>query len=331
MGVVGRSIPLPVKLARRLLEYHKLTVPFNLEELVKKHATLVYKTIPMTGIDGVTINLKVPGKVPKVVVNSNMPKTRQKFTLAHELGHIIIPSHTGTIVDEIYTQDALNWQYYFLEQEANVFAAELLMPTQWVEEMYRKHSDNLEYLHFQIASIAGVSDQAAAIRLIQILPPEIAFVAVEHGEIVNNGRTELSTLRLQDRGSDFDSEHFKHVKHHSIYHSGLVLYHWYDLNAKTELRVSHDTRTWREILDSILSTTIPLPDREQLRRSINGVASAANSTAQRNPNYSVEFLIVAITNRFQNRGDEFEKIVNHPDYETFVHKRAYDFFHKIKK
>src|SRR5690606_38999480 len=141
----------------------------------------------------------------------------------------------------------------------------------------------------------------------QVLPPNFAFLAVESGKIVNSGRTEHSLVRLPHRGTEFETDYFKNVKHSSVYHSGMVLYHWYDLNGTAELKIDHDDRPWRDILDSILKEVISSENiRVQLKKSINGIVSAAHGTAKQNGGYSVESVIVAITHRMQGRDDHFD-------------------------
>jgi Zn-dependent peptidase ImmA (M78 family)/transcriptional regulator with XRE-family HTH domain len=61
-------------------------------------------------VDGVT--QRVPGLPPCIFLNRNMPADRQRFTLAHEIGHIVM--HRTPTPE--------------MEQEANAFAAALLMP-----------------------------------------------------------------------------------------------------------------------------------------------------------------------------------------------------------
>lgn len=75
-----------VKLARRILEKHSLFPPFKVRTLLESYATVIFKSIPIEGVDGVAVNIKIPGKTPLVIVNQNTTDTRQQFTMAHELG-----------------------------------------------------------------------------------------------------------------------------------------------------------------------------------------------------------------------------------------------------
>ena len=172
MGLTHSPI---VKMARRFIKKHSLEVPFDLDSLVGEYAEVIYKVIPIDGVDGICLNLKTAGKTPKVIVNANSPTTRQKFTLAHELGHIIIPWHYGTIIDEIEENIVTyNSRYWELESEANRFASEILMPFDWIFSLYKQNRDPL-YLRYQICTYCGVSEIAADIRL-QNAIAEIAYL-----------------------------------------------------------------------------------------------------------------------------------------------------------
>lgn len=329
MELVTRHIPKEIKIARRFVKLHNIQIPFNLQDLVEQYATLHYKDIPIDGVDGVTLNLKVPGKRPVIVVNNNQPITRQRFTLAHELGHVIIPWHTGTIVDDIYTPHALDMQYAWTEQEANTFAAELLMPENWVRELYDDNSDDLPRLHMEIARKALVSDIAAAIRITQVLPPEIVFLTVNNGQITHTGRTEFSTAQVPKHGDYFDEGFYTLVKSHSMRQLDSVEYHWYNLNASYQVK-TNDKRSWREVLAKMIADLRLPHEREAIRKSINGIVSNAHSTIKgRNSNYSPESIAVGIINKMKR--NELEDFINHKDFEVFVQKRAYDFYHGIKK
>ena len=65
-------------------------------------------------------------KFPIIYLNNNMPKSRQIFTLFHELGHLL--NHTGGIAFRKDISDELSNQYKSGEVFCNAFAGELLIP-----------------------------------------------------------------------------------------------------------------------------------------------------------------------------------------------------------
>src|ERR1035437_2170126 len=223
-----------IKLARRIIEKHSITVPFNLEDLVRQYATLIYKSIPITKVDGVSLNLKVPGKTPTIIVNADLPAKRQLFTLAHEFGRIIIPWHLGTIVDDLYSQSYKDFIYIIQEQEANRFAAELLMPKEWVLSEYKVINDDLAALHIKIAHNSGVSDHAAAIHLIETLPPNIIYIAEENSIVLHSGRTAGTKASLQDEGDNFLVDFYPYIDNYSNHTVIAIRYHWWKLSSKID-------------------------------------------------------------------------------------------------
>jgi hypothetical protein len=82
---------------------------------------------------------------------------RQRFSIAHELGHYILahnPVYSEAEPEEITSPTGIN------EREADTFAAELLMPTEWVRDDWKElqHSSRM-------AALYRVSEQAMWIRL----------------------------------------------------------------------------------------------------------------------------------------------------------------------
>lgn len=57
----------------------------------------------------------------KITYNSTHPDTRIRFTIAHELGHILLGHNTSSRMIDLTTKEPK-------EELANVFAAELLVP-----------------------------------------------------------------------------------------------------------------------------------------------------------------------------------------------------------
>lgn len=106
----------------------KLLVDLDIRELPIKPGAICkalgipirYYT-PTDDSDGVSF---IAERAPVIMVSSKVPLPRQRFTAAHELGHILL-GHVGRyelVNREPTTQDNP------IEQEANVFASRLLAP-----------------------------------------------------------------------------------------------------------------------------------------------------------------------------------------------------------
>lgn len=92
----------------------------------------------------------------KIYINGNESETRQRFTLAHEIGHAVM--HKGQrIVDYRKTIDAPSTD---IEREANRFASELIMPPNRFKAAWRERNGNV----YRVAAYFGVSHAAASFR-----------------------------------------------------------------------------------------------------------------------------------------------------------------------
>jgi Zn-dependent peptidase ImmA (M78 family) len=114
-----------------------------------------------------------------VGLNVSHSKTRQRFTLAHELGHFLLHKQNegGLHVDDRdffikfrdhHSSDGSDRE----EREANAFAAELLMPSSFLERDAKKLREGLslsdETAVRELASRYGVSLQALSFRLVNL-------------------------------------------------------------------------------------------------------------------------------------------------------------------
>ena len=90
-----------------------------------------------------------------IIVNPSDSLARQRFTVAHELGHALL--HNEGVHPR---SDVRLTKYKRLEAEANKFAAALLMPSEHVVMAFNL-GKNLE----ELAAIFGVSQTAMRIRL----------------------------------------------------------------------------------------------------------------------------------------------------------------------
>jgi Zn-dependent peptidase ImmA (M78 family) len=109
---------------------------------------------------------------PVIAVNVKHHPNRQRFTIAHELGHFVLHQSKPTVfVDEYLVHyRARSEKPDPREMEANVFAAGLLMPRKLVErDILMKGGDLLDEATIRkFAQRFGVSAQALAIRLDQL-------------------------------------------------------------------------------------------------------------------------------------------------------------------
>jgi Zn-dependent peptidase ImmA (M78 family) len=81
----------------------------------------------------------------KIFLSEEEPKERRSFSLAHEIGHLVLhePKPVAHRIDcYSYGTDDESVQ----ELEANFFAATLLMPKDTLAEMLNIHGDNIEML-----------------------------------------------------------------------------------------------------------------------------------------------------------------------------------------
>lgn len=172
---------------RRAISLYKkyaLSVPVDLNRIIEKKNIQVIYEENQVGIDGLCQLQKNP---PTIILNTEVVyEPRKRFTLAHEIGHICIPWHTGIdlcSLDDPYVriqgQQMVNTQ----ELEANTFASELLMPTEWLKNTFDLNTDNLAELVTHVCGIAKTSIMACFYALENVLPVgELFLVKTDAGE-----------------------------------------------------------------------------------------------------------------------------------------------------
>jgi len=111
-----------------------------------------------------------------IVINSRIrEESRKRFTLAHEIGHFVLPGQQE-VSAPCKQQRIENWDadLYRPELEANRFAAEILMPRGLMAEFVQSEP-SLESIR-SIAQLCGTSLTASAVRLITLTPHRAAVV-----------------------------------------------------------------------------------------------------------------------------------------------------------
>lgn len=315
------------RLASKIINKYKLAPPIDVESIIKNFAKLEYRDIPISGIDGVSIGIKIPGQVPIVVVKETAPKTRQQFTLAHELAHLVIPWHIGTVIgdsidDSIYSK--ADYMYREMEQEANRFAASLLMPREWVQSMSKLKSD-LSELHNGLVTGCQVSPIAAAIRMTSVLSPGIVYILEADSMILSSGRTNGTFQPLPPNEIPiwlFQSSTFAA---YSVSQFGNKTFHWWRYLPGVQLQENEDPRSWRELLDFITEELQPAEGAHKFKASVNAIIANANGDLKRNSShYNTGALMAACIQRLSR--SSLNALVNHKDFHTFLSKKVRDLF-----
>ncbi len=168
-------------MARRSAEAaaHTLLTRWQIDELptpVEHLAGLEGATIVRRPAEDAQSGFLYRDGINKIIgVNSRTSQTRQRFTIAHEIGHLYLHRVDGLIVDHhIDNRNELaGLGVDQREIDANTFAAALLMPREQVisqvrEALERPDIQRQERLILALAKIFDVSSAAMGYRLINL-------------------------------------------------------------------------------------------------------------------------------------------------------------------
>ena len=93
-------------------------------------------------------------RIKQIFLNCNLDKLEEKVVLSHELGHAVRHPNMNTLFLREHTYMSMS-KY---EQEANKFAAELLIPDEIILE-------NWQFTEAQLARLTGYSEELIRLRL----------------------------------------------------------------------------------------------------------------------------------------------------------------------
>lgn len=295
-------------MARRVLAIRNLLPPFDLQSLASEYGELDYLNLPY-GVDGITIGIG-SAKKPQILVNAAAPLTRQKFTLAHELGHIVIPWHTGTIVSHLDTHRS-DAAYAQMETEANRFAAELLMPSDWLAQQFES-ANSVEAYFRTVQATVGTSREATFYKLFQYLRPPIICVQVDSNLRIVKGQRSPSAPSLPAPNTLADQHAFVADNRYEQFEiQGERFVSWTFVGRDID---EVDPRPWRDIYNEILDDT----GMQARLQSISAILAGACHKCR---NQSEHETCGAVFRAFDNYKD-YETVVRHRLFEQYVIKRV---------
>jgi Zn-dependent peptidase ImmA (M78 family) len=148
------------------------SAPIPLEDIFTHLGITVVRNNLGEGVSGILIIENGKGTIG---FNPADAKTRQRFTMAHELGHFVLHRQleSEVFIDRDFIVKYRSEKDYTVlearqEQEANIFAAALLMPKDMLKsEFEKKEYANLKERAFidKMAKVFDVSSQAMTYRI----------------------------------------------------------------------------------------------------------------------------------------------------------------------
>ncbi len=158
--------------AEKLLSEHSVqneTGSVDVNEICHKLGFIVTSKEIQSNVSGIAIS---DNSRKYVIVNPNESPERQRFTIAHELGHHILHEWRLLSIDSdpemLFRKMEQSSEYDPIEIEANSFAANLLMPekdiTHWFKHLKNKSHSDQEVVAV-LAKIFLVSRKAMSYRM----------------------------------------------------------------------------------------------------------------------------------------------------------------------
>ncbi|MGE3577208.1 MAG: ImmA/IrrE family metallo-endopeptidase [Vicinamibacterales bacterium] len=155
---------------------------------------------PLERCEGMLVRIKGTARGAIAVRTSIRENSRKLFTIAHELGHLLLPGHEDTGVCATETIESWASSLRAREREANAFAAELLMPAVAILELTANRTPSLALVD-HIAETCGTSLTASAYRLVGLSNYSVALVWSTANRMVWARRSEefRGWLRLREQ------------------------------------------------------------------------------------------------------------------------------------
>lgn len=154
-----------------------------------------------------------------ILVQTGLPPQKRRFTIAHELGHFLMPSHipdeTGKFLcsaDDMLQLDAKELsRRQRMEVEANLFASLILMPPPILREKLKHRADIRQLL--PLARYFDVSKEAMARAYVDYHGEALAAVITHNGVVRRIYKNRSFTPYIQTGiGQAVDAESLFHEK-----------------------------------------------------------------------------------------------------------------------
>jgi len=300
--------------AATVVERHDLRPPVDVFGLANEYCDLEYETWPFA-CDALAVGLDRPR--PKVFIRKNGIGTRRRrFTMGHELGHVIPAWHVGRMVCSP-VRAAFDAEVTRQEAEANRFAGALLVPRRFLEE----HADRQVGDVVSVLDEAEVSAAAAMLALAHNLLPGFCFLVDEDedgfrlirssGTRVPGGTSRRPQIaQLRDKAHAFSEAEV----------SGRRVL-WFQFAGQSDVSLPEDLRKTTDILKDSLASVAALSEVPKLATSINGIVGGMLSKGDRAQ--SASQALAVLEHRFAS-DPALQHLMEVPDFQLYLRRKAID-------
>lgn len=134
-------------------------------------------------LDGAAARVIQIGDRARIIISTRILDVGSiRFSIAHELGHLLCKHYVGPSAAVERLCSPLDSDGKATEREADVFAAELLMPSPLVARWCAVQPKTFEPVR-AIASAFGTSVLASTMRFVELTPERCAVVFAKHGRV----------------------------------------------------------------------------------------------------------------------------------------------------
>ncbi|MDR7167571.1 hypothetical protein J2W56_001290 [Nocardia kruczakiae] len=298
------------KAAALIVSRNDLKPPVPIMQILSAEAELTECDWPIPNVDAVM--LRHEGKRPSIYYRRAEDRLlRQRFTLAHELGHLKLAWHLGNKACEVSSSSG---RYVSLrppeEREADTFASCVLVPDRWLKELVREHGDDMHGVLNGLAA-AQVSTTASLIALRRALSGAWAF------------RINSNTEPFMLVGTSIPPEGFHALTDSAEGHGQSTLHGntvcWWRLTGSVSaLPEDADPRPTTELLRSAINSGESDPAAAKwIEQSANGKVGGWTKDDAGRP---AEELYATLCYRFKTVA--YSWIATHPDFQLWLARKA---------
>ncbi len=311
--------------AKRLLQRTKSTPPVDIDAIASNLATIEYADLPNEADALLLYDHGDDGK-PLIILDQNQLSSRLRFTLAHELGHIAIPWHVGSLVyhEELSIENiAAFLEYEEIEREANRFAAELLAPRDWVAGLFDEHQGDVKKILLSLTD-SGMSIEASHYCMIRAAPIGNCLIKCRKLDdtVVTSTQTGRTFLSLPRDREVFDAKKYFNKLDFSVHISkqSSFVFYWIKM-LSVSFSKSAPEECSKELIMEIMNDEGLAEDQiDKYSKSINGIVGSING---RMKGEDTQHLYDGMRRRFL-ADEKLKFLVKHPRFMDFIAARVHE-------